>query len=84
MIKNYLVIAFRNLLRQKAYSAINIVGLAIGMACCILIVQYIRFEMSYDQFHSKADRIYRVVRETRSSGGSSSFGIGINSSKMRS
>jgi len=76
MFKNYIVVAFRNLFRHKAYSAINIVGLAIGMACCILIVQYIRFEMGYDQFHSKSDRIYRIVRETQSSDGTSIFGIG--------
>lgn len=76
MFKNYIIVAFRNVLHHKAYSAINIAGLAIGMACCILIAQYIRFEMSYDQFHAKADRIYRVVRETRSTGGSPSFGMG--------
>jgi len=76
MFKNYLIIAVRNLLRHKVYSGINIVGLAIGMACCILIAQYIRFEMSFDQFHSKSDRIYRVVRETRSTGGTPSFNMG--------
>ena len=76
MLKNYLRVALRNLLHHKAYSAINIAGLAIGMACCILIVQYVRFEWSYDRFHRKADRIYRIIRETRSSGGSSSFDMG--------
>ncbi|WP_194776854.1 ABC transporter permease [Pararhodonellum marinum] len=60
MIKNYLKIAWRNLLRNKVFSLINILGLAIGIAACLLILQYVRFEMSYDQFHEKADQIYRV------------------------
>lgn len=76
MLKNYFMIAIRSLLRHKVYSSINVVGLAIGMACCILIAQYIRFELSYDAFQSKADRIYRVVRETRSKGGDISFDMG--------
>ncbi|MFC1493476.1 ABC transporter permease, partial [candidate division KSB1 bacterium] len=61
MFKNYLKIAFRNIKRQKAYSFINIAGLSVSMAVCILISSYILFEMSYDKFHTKANRIYRVV-----------------------
>ncbi|MEX2593450.1 MAG: ABC transporter permease [Anditalea sp.] len=60
MWKNYLKIAYRNLLKNKIFSLINILGLAIGMAACLLILQYVNFELSYDQFHEKADRIYRV------------------------
>ena len=60
MFKNYLKIAFRNVKKHKAYAFINIAGLAIGMACCILIVSFIATELSYDRFHKNADRIYRL------------------------
>src|ERR1700743_3108278 len=60
MIKNYLKISFRYLLRHKEYTAINIFGLAVGITCCILIMLFVRNELSYDAFHSKADRLYRV------------------------
>ena len=60
MIKNYLKIALRNLKRNKVYSFINIMGLAIGIACCLLILLFINDELSYDNFHEKGDRIYRV------------------------
>ena len=60
MLKNYFKVAFRNLVRHKVFSIINILGLAVGMTACFLIYQYVRFETSYDAFHSKADRIYRV------------------------
>lgn len=61
MLINYLKIAFRNLLRNKSYSFINIFGLAIGLSCSILIGLYIIHELSYDTFHENGDRIYRVV-----------------------
>ncbi|MEO0331658.1 MAG: ABC transporter permease, partial [Bacteroidota bacterium] len=60
MLRNYLKIAYRNLLKNKVFSLINILGLAIGMAACLLILQYVRFELSYDKFHEKSDRIYRA------------------------
>ena len=60
MLRNYLKIAYRNLLKNKVFSLINILGLAIGMAACLLILQYVSFEMSYDNFHEKGDRIYRI------------------------
>lgn len=60
MIKNYLTIAFRNFLRYKLYSVINILGLSIGIAFCILIYLFVQFEFSMDQFHKHKDRIYRV------------------------
>jgi len=63
MLRNYLKIAFRNLIKHKLYSAINIFGLAVGIACCLLIGLYVHNEWSYDTFHSKADRIYRVWAE---------------------
>jgi len=63
MFKNYLKIAFRNIRRQKGYSFINIASLAVGLSCCILILLYIRYELSYDKYHSDSRYIYRVVRE---------------------
>jgi putative ABC transport system permease protein len=62
MFKNYLMVAFRNLKRQKGYSLINILGLAIGMALCLLILVYVQDELSYDGFHEKADRIFRIAQ----------------------
>jgi putative ABC transport system permease protein len=71
MWKNYLKIAYRNLKRRPGYAAINVGGLAVGMAACLLIGLWIRHELSYDDFHEKADRIYRLITETpRSSVGS--------------
>ncbi|EAZ79665.1 ABC transporter permease [Algoriphagus machipongonensis] len=61
MLKNYFKIAYRNLLKKKVYSFINIVGLGIGMACCVLIFMFVQDELSYDQFNEKGDRIFRVV-----------------------
>ncbi|MDP8268592.1 MAG: ABC transporter permease, partial [Candidatus Tenebribacter davisii] len=58
MLKNYLKIAFRNLMRHKGFSAINIIGLAIGIACSILILLWIQDEVSFDNFHHDADRIF--------------------------
>ena len=60
MLRNYLKIALRNMKRHKGYSLINIAGLAIGMACCILILLYVTDELSYDRFHENKDRIYRI------------------------
>src|SRR6185312_4277997 len=58
MIKNFFKIALRNLWRNKGFSAINIFGLAIGMASAILILLWIQNEVSHDRFHKKIDRIY--------------------------
>lgn len=60
MFYNYLIVTWRNILKNKAFSFINIFGLAIGMSACLVILQYAGFEMSYDTFHKAADRIYRV------------------------
>ena len=68
MFKNYLKIAFRNLIRHKGYSFINIVGLAIGMVSCILILLWVQHELSYDRFHVNAENIYRVVEMQQQSG----------------
>jgi putative ABC transport system permease protein len=68
MIKNYIKIALRNLLRHKSYSLINIGGLAIGFACCIAIGLYIWDEYSYDRFHTHYDEIYRIVEQQNQAG----------------
>jgi putative ABC transport system permease protein len=60
MIRNYFKVAMRYLLRNKGYTAINILGLAMGITCCILIMLFVRSEWSYDKFHTKSDRIYRA------------------------
>ena len=65
MIKNNIKIAFRSLLKHKVFSFINILGLAVGIAACFLIFLYVSLETSYDNFHSKADRIYRVVADVK-------------------
>src|SRR5688572_31436705 len=65
MFKNYLKIAFRNLWKHKAFSLINILGLTVGLTAGFLIFLYVSFEMSYDNFHSKANRIYRVVADIK-------------------
>ncbi|MCH8959912.1 MAG: ABC transporter permease [Bacteroidetes bacterium] len=63
MLANYLKIALRNLRRHPAYTFINVTGLAVGMACCLLILLFVRDELSYDRHHDNADRIYRIVSD---------------------
>lgn len=70
MIKNYFIVAFRNLQRNKLFSIINIGGLAIGLAAFWMITLYVANEMSYDKFHAKSGRIYRVVQHASWNGGS--------------
>ena len=65
MLKNYLKIAVRNLWKHKVFSLINILGLSVGMAAGFLIFLYVNFELTYDRFHSKADRIYRMVTDVQ-------------------
>lgn len=60
MIRNYIKIAFRNFIKQKSFTLLNVIGLSIGMVASVLILQYVKFEKSYDAFHSKASDIYRV------------------------
>lgn len=72
MFKNYFKIAWRNIRNQKLYALINIFGLATGIACCLLILLHVQDELSFDAFHEKADRIYRVV-ETRSQADQNEF-----------
>lgn len=76
MIKNYFKIAFRSLLKSKGTSFINVLGLSIGMACCIIIFLFVQNELSYDRFHSKSDNIFRVLTIDEALGVSSSL-VGI-------
>lgn len=80
MLKNYLKVALRNLSRFKTYSFINIVGLTIGIACCLLILFYIQNELSYDRFNKNADRIFRI--NTHVKFGASEFNAPLSSDMM--
>jgi putative ABC transport system permease protein len=68
MLKNYLNIAIRNLMKYRGHSLVNIAGLSIGMACCILIIIYVRYEISYDKFNENYPDIRRVIIERNNSG----------------
>jgi putative ABC transport system permease protein len=63
MLKNYLQVAFRNLARQKVTTAINVFGLAVGLACCFLMLLWVDHELDYDGFHTASDRVFRVVQD---------------------
>jgi len=75
MFLNYLKTAWRNIRKQKGYSVINLSGLAIGMACCLLILLYVQDELSYDRYHENADRIYRVVIDAEVGGSLSQLAL---------
>ena len=60
MLKNYIITTFRVLWRKKGYSLINILGLSLGIAGCILILTYVNYQLNFDAFHEDATRIYRV------------------------
>src|ERR1700733_5011672 len=82
MFKNYFKTAWRNIRRHKAYSSINILGLAIGIAACMLILQYVSFELSFENFQQHKDRIYRVQQDRYDNGkistqwAAGAFGVG--------
>jgi len=71
MLKNYLKIALRNLLRHRLFTTINVVGLALGAACCALIGLYIQNELSYDRFHREPENVFRVMVESTGEEGKS-------------
>ena len=71
MLRNYLTTAIRYLLRNPVYAFINVFGLSIGLTCALLILLFVKHELSYDRFHDKKDRIYRLVFEMKDSEGES-------------
>ena len=73
MLKNYFKIAWRNIVRQKAYTAINVLGLALGICACVVIYLITNYELSFDRFHPDSDRIYRIVGEVQRSGSEKQF-----------
>ncbi|MEJ0056198.1 MAG: ABC transporter permease [Bacteroidota bacterium] len=68
MLRNYIKTALRSLIKQKIYTLINVLGLAVSITACLLIVLYVRHEVSYDTFFSDADRIYKMVLERKYGG----------------
>lgn len=77
MFKNYFKIAFRNLVKDRSYSLINILGLALGITSCLFIFLYVQNELSYDDYHTKSDRIFRVAQEANGRQGFSWVGSGM-------
>lgn len=75
MLRNYLTIAFRNLLKNKAFSLINIAGLALGLTSCLLIMMYVVDELSFDQFHENSENIYRINTDIKFGGQEMSFAV---------
>lgn len=65
MFKNYFKVSFRNILRHKTFSFLNVAGLSVGMACCILILIYVNNELSFDSYHENSPQIYRVLQSFR-------------------
>ncbi|WP_420151132.1 ABC transporter permease [Spirosoma sp.] len=75
MLTNYLKIAWRTLRKQQGFTFINIVGLAVGMACCMLIMLYVLDELSFDRYNEKADRIYRIHADIKFGGNDMHFAV---------
>src|SRR5580692_3830944 len=75
MIKNYLKTALRNLRKNKGFTLINVFGLALGLATCLLIVFYVSDELSYDRYNVNADRIYRVNTDIKFGGTEGSYAV---------
>ncbi|MDB5158637.1 MAG: hypothetical protein JWR50_3344 [Mucilaginibacter sp.] len=73
MIKNYIKTAYRSLKKSKGFTAINVLGLSVGLATCLLIVLYVADELSYDKYNKKADRIYRITENARLNGNEASY-----------
>src|SRR5436190_10883300 len=68
MIKNYLLLAIKNFRKQKMFSLINILGLTVGITCCLMIFLFIMNEFSYDKFHKNGNNIYRIMRTSVTNG----------------
>src|SRR5688572_23941338 len=75
MIKNYLVTTFRNFVRNQSYTLINILGLSIGITCCIVIFLIVRHDLSFDKFHKDGEQIYRIVHDQTNASGTDYSGV---------
>jgi putative ABC transport system permease protein len=75
MFKNYIKTAFRSLKKNKGFTLINVFGLALGLCVCMLIVFYVIDELSYDNYNTKADRIYRVNNEIKFGGNTNNYAV---------
>src|SRR5258706_2832861 len=75
MIRNYIKTAFRSLLKNKGFTAINVLGLALGLATCLLIVFYVFDELSYDRYNVNADRIYRINNDIKFGGNGNLYAV---------
>jgi putative ABC transport system permease protein len=75
MIKNYFKVALRNLIKQKVYTSINVLGLSVGIASCLLIIMFVVDEFSYDRFHKNAGQIYKVVLERKYPNHSTNYAV---------
>src|SRR5450631_1996344 len=73
MIKNYFTIAWRNITRHKAFTAINVLGLALGISACVIIYGITSYDLNFDTFHPGKERIYRIVGESRDKDGQTHF-----------
>ena len=73
MLRNYLWVAARNLLKYRVFALINVIGLAVGVACCLILALYIHHEWVYDRHHPDAEKIYRIIRESTDEAGTQSF-----------
>src|SRR3984957_13432428 len=75
MIKNFIKTAFRGLMKNKGFTFLNVFGLALGLATCLLIVFYVFDELSYDRYNTKADRIYRLNNDIKFGGLAGTYAI---------
>ncbi len=76
--RNYLAVLFRNLRRERLYAAINIAGLALGIACCLILGLFLKSELTYDQHFKGHESIYRAVNEFSTGGSSDKFSVTSN------
>src|SRR3990170_7090376 len=77
MIRNYLTVALRNILRNFNYTIINVSGLALGITCSLILFRLLTFLTSFDDYHDHRDRIYRVVKSSINNNGREEYGAGV-------
>src|SRR6516165_11595724 len=75
IMRNYLVVLLRTLYRERLYAAINVAGLSLGIACCLILGLYLRSELTYDRYNEHASQIYRLVNEFNINGKADRFAV---------